>query len=126
MISVMNPVAAKVTTVLAADATTQGESKANAGTATTTFTCPISSGAFQVLICIDAAQNNGLKIRPYVGGTTPASITAPAVGATWSDGINITHARTDNILLAADSDKPITGLSIYCGTAANIYVTWFV
>lgn len=123
--SVMNPVAAKVTTVLAADATTQGEGKANAGGATSTFTCPISSGAFQVLICIDVAQNNGLKIRPYVGGATPGNITAVAA-STWTDGIAVTHARTDNILLAADSDKPITGVSIYCGTAANIYVTWFV
>ena len=78
-----------------------------------------------MLICIDVAQNNGLKIRPYVGGTTPGNISAVAT-STWTDGIAVTHARTDNILLAADSDKPITGLSIYCGTAANIYVTWFV
>lgn len=78
-----------------------------------------------MLIAIDVAQNNGLKIRPYVGGTTPGNITAPAVG-TWTDGMAITHSRADNIVMLADADKPITGLSVHCTTAANILVTWFV
>lgn len=125
MYTVTNPGVTAAATVLPADATVQGEMKANAGAATSTFTCPISSGAYQVLIAIDVAQNNGLKIRPYVGGTTPGNISAPAVG-TWTDGMAITHSRADNIVMLADADKPITGLSVYCTSAANVIVTWFV
>lgn len=125
MFTVTNPGATVAATVFPADASVQGEMKANAGLSTSTFTCPVSTGAYQVLIAIDVAQNNGLKIRPYVGGTTPGNISAPAAG-TWTDGIAPTHSRADNIVLLADSDKPITGLSVYCTSAANVVVTWFV